>query len=848
MIFSEKATYDKKQEKISTEINSKAISSKDKIVITANKFEYDKELNILNVSGNVEIEDKFRNFKLYSDFIEYFKNEGKIYSKGNSRAINLDDQSKINAKYFDYNIPENIILAREKVILENKKKDYKIFSDLINYNRNNGKIKSKDTLAIFQSKYKFRSNNVTFYEKSMEFLSNDKTIITDNFNLYNLSSFKYLIDKKILKGEKIFLNSDYKLPFSDKFYFSNGIINLESRNFIAKDTEIKTKKNIFDNSENDPRIKGVSSTNNNETTIIKKGVYTSCKKNDGCPPWSIKSSEIRHDKNKKEIHYKNSILKIYDVPVLYFPKFYHPDPSVIRKSGFLKPTLNNSNVLGSSFAIPYFYAISQNSDITVSPTLFDNDNKLIQNEYRSVGKNYKFVSNFGHGRDYYSKILKKKKNTTYLFSNLKYNLDINNFNESKINFKIEKINNDTFLKIFDSTLLEETNLLTPLNSNVLNSSIVATFNKENYNFVTGLESYETLNLKNSDRYQYILPYYQFNKNLFTNFKHGTFNFNSNGKNDLNNTNQLRSEIINDVSFSSFDKFFINGLKNTFGVNLKNINSVGKNAENFKSSPRVELASIFNINSSYPLQKRNGDKLSFLIPKASFLFNPGDMKNHGSSKKTINANNIFSINRLGLGNTFETGKSLTLGIDYRRELLTDINKFFELKLATVYRDKNENFIPLNTTLNKKKSNIFGSMNNKFSEKFSLNYNFAVDPNSKKLQYNDIGATFSLNNFVTSFNFIKESNVMGDQNLISNTTTLTFDEKNSLSFNTRKNRNINLTEFYDLVYEYKNDCLTAGIKYNKTYYEDRDLKPTENLLFTITLFPLTTFEQKVDEDLY
>ena len=76
----------------------------------------------------------------------------------------------------------------------------------------------------------------------MEFLSNDKTIITDNFNLYNLSSFKYLIDKKILKGEKIFINSDYKLPFSDKFYFSNGIINLESRNFIAKDTEIKTKK------------------------------------------------------------------------------------------------------------------------------------------------------------------------------------------------------------------------------------------------------------------------------------------------------------------------------------------------------------------------------------------------------------------------------------------------------------------------------------------------------------------------------------------------------------------------------------------------------------------------------
>ena len=66
---------------------------------------------------------------------------------------------------------------------------------------------------------------------------------------------------------------------------------------------------------------------------------------------------------------------------------------------------------------------------------------------------------------------------------------------------------------------------------------------------------------------------------------------------------------------------------------------------------------------------------------------------------------------------------------------------------------------------------------------------------------------------------------------------------LTFKTRRNRKINLTEYYDLVYEYKNDCLTAGIKYNKTYYQDRDLKPKEDLFFTITLFPLTTYEQKM-----
>ena len=30
----------------------------------------------------------------------------------------------------------------------------------------------------------------------------------------------------------------------------------------------------------------------------------------------------------KIINYKNAWLKIYDKPVFYFPKFFHPDPSL----------------------------------------------------------------------------------------------------------------------------------------------------------------------------------------------------------------------------------------------------------------------------------------------------------------------------------------------------------------------------------------------------------------------------------------------------------------------------------------------------------------------------------------
>ena len=139
----------------------------------------------------------------------------------------------------------------------------------------------------------------------------------------------------------------------------------------------------------------------------------------------------------------------------------------------------------------------------------------------------------------------------------------------------------------------------------------------------------------------------------------------------------------------------------------------------------------------------------------------------------------------------------------------MNKYFELKLASVLRDKEENFIPENTTLNKKTSNIYGSLSNNFSENLKLDYNFAIDNNLNEIQYNDIKTTLTINNFVTSFNFIKEINEMGDQNLIENRTSFKVDENNYLSFNTRRNRKLDLTEYYDLIYEYKNDCLTVEL---------------------------------------
>ena len=54
---------------------------------------------------------------------------------------------------------------------------------------------------------------------------------------------------------------------------------------------------------------------------ITKGVFTSCKKEMIVHPGNL-VQKIKHDKKKREISYDDA-LKVYDVPIAYFPKFFH---------------------------------------------------------------------------------------------------------------------------------------------------------------------------------------------------------------------------------------------------------------------------------------------------------------------------------------------------------------------------------------------------------------------------------------------------------------------------------------------------------------------------------------------
>ena len=835
--------------------------SEDGSKIIAENFYYNKLTNILEAIGNVKYIDEIKNITITTDKAIYLKNQEKIFTKGNSKARN--EKNTIEAENLEYDKIQNIFKAEKNAVINDFEKETTIKADKITYLKNQEEVFTEGkTKAFVEKKYIFESENVNLNRKLNELSSQKKSSITDdNGNIYNLESFLYSIKDKLLKGKEVNVLAKVDKNKTDKYYFSEGFFDFKNQSHIAKETKIKTHKTVFGDENHDPRLYGSSSYSDENKTIVHNGIFTSCKINDKCPPWSITAEKITHDKKKQDMIYKNAILKVYDIPVLYYPKFFHPDPSVKRRSGFLQPQFNNSETLGSSLYIPYFKTLGDDMDLTFKPSLFEKlksfkkEKYLLQTEFRKKNKNSSLIADVGLLRDYKPRNENKYKNVNHLFVNFTGDLGFSDHILSRYESKIERVNNSTYLKVFQNVFPDDS--LMANDQSTLNSNLKFYFDKENQNFDTGIEIYETLGTaKSSDKYQYTLPYYNFSKNLDPDYNFlddyigGFLSFGSNGTNTLTNTNNLRTLITNNINYTSKDFISNLGFKNNFYIYLKNLNSIAKNDSTYSSSAQIDGMSLIKIDSTFPLSKSNDIKSETLTPKISFRVNPGNnMSDFSDLFSNITTSNAFDINRLGLSNDFEAGKSLTLGLDYKFDPFENFqskdskDKYLELKLATVVRDQYETGIPTRSTINRKGSNIFGTINNNLLDNINLSYDFSLDNDLKTINENTIGTEISINNFVTTFTLYEQRNELGETHVLSNTTEYKVNDNTSLKFATRRNKEINLTEYYDLSYEYKNDCLTAALKFNKTFYKDQDLVPTEDLFFSITLIPLTTYEREI-----
>ena len=119
------------------------------------------------------------------------------------------------------------------------------------------------------------------------------------------------------------------------------------------------------------------------------------------PTWSIAADRVVEDKKRRVIFYRNARIHVLGVPLLYFPVFWHADPTANRVSGFLTPNLGSSDRRGFSYEQPYFWAATPSTDIILSPQINSKVNPFLNATIRQKFYSGDIEARFGytHERD-----------------------------------------------------------------------------------------------------------------------------------------------------------------------------------------------------------------------------------------------------------------------------------------------------------------------------------------------------------------------------------------------------------------------------------------------------------------
>ena len=811
--------------------SSQKNSFSDEIKFEANTIDTINE-NILIASGELKITDSFGK-EIFADKLELDK-KNKIHKVSGNIYYEDKSQNKIYSDFLTIDENKQIYIFQDNIIFENNLEKIKLNSDKIIFKESENIVTSiGKTKIIRNDNYIINTTDLTFNKNKNFLFSENKSVITDNYkNIINLEKFKFYLNKNQLYGDgAVIKDKELNIYKLEKIYYDLTEQKIYGKDIVInEDNELLIEKNYL------ARSKSRSLISDKNNLILKKTVYTNCKKRDnGCPPWLIQAEEINHDKKNKIVNYKNAILKLYDIPVMYFPKFFHPDPTVKRQSGFLTPVLSAQNTNGY-IKLPYFFALSESSDFTFSPRLYDNSKNLYQGEYRKVTKNSSHTFDVSVRNDN-PLLLDDNTTDTHFFSVSKIKSNFDFFDDSEINIKLQSVSNERYLKQYNvsSPIIES--------QNTLNSIIKFDGFNDDLEFSISTEVYEDLNKENkNDRYEFILPNFNISKNLNTKLD-GQLNLNSLGFNKIYETNINEKIFVNNLTYKSLDYINKSGFINNYEIIFKNFNADSKNSNFLKNKSEANIQGLFQFNSKLPMIKENDKKRKILKPIFSVKLNPvNNNKSIKNNETFIDFNSIFSTNRISSNEVLEGGQSMSLGSEYKiYDKLNDLDEIFKFNIAASFRKTENNDLPIKSSLGKKTSNIVGQSKLKINKFIDLNYDFLGDNNLGNFNYHKIKSNFRVNNFVTSFEFMEENNDIGKESFISNQTSLALNDNNNLLFRTRKNKKTDLTEYYDLIYQYKMDCLTAGIEYKKSYYTDESIKPEESIFFSITFLP---FNNEID----
>jgi len=408
-----------------------------------------------------------------------------------------------------------------------------------------------------------------------------------------------------------------------------------------------------------------------------------------------------------------------------------------------------------------------------------------------------------------------------------------------LEMNIQKISQKNYLKVHQINTLNIKQDVSALQNDVILRSY-----EDNKQLTLEAYVYENLNEEtHNKKYQYTLPSITFN-NFFRKFNQSVNLSNDfTAKNLGENINQTHQ--INKITTSSNLKKTksIQGMGSIFKTSIKNINIYNDNVENAKENLNNDIYLTLAMENSYPLVKYNDKTEQSISPIIFSKYTTGSMENAASQNKILSYQDIFSMDRTNSSTNIETGASIGYGAEYninKKNLKNEVYLDAGFSIGQVLKKSRLKEMPKNSSLQEKRSDYVGNASFKVSSEkfnsgqFDIDYNYILNKNFNAFLKNEITTSLSNNNNNLSLSYYEENKV-GSKHYVETKYQREFKDNLSFAMGLRKNLEEDFTERNFIETNYESDCLKIGLTLSKIFYQDEELKPSNNLTFSIVLKP-------------
>jgi LPS-assembly protein len=130
------------------------------------------------------------------------------------------------------------------------------------------------------------------------------------------------------------------------------------------------------------------------TVDVENAAYSPCSVTNpaGCPKspsWQITAVRIVYRPERRRIYFKGARLHLLGLPALPLPELSGPVGDK-GESGLLSPIIRFGRVNGLELATPYYFGLSQNRGLTITPHVFSSVLPMMQAQYDALGTHGSF--------------------------------------------------------------------------------------------------------------------------------------------------------------------------------------------------------------------------------------------------------------------------------------------------------------------------------------------------------------------------------------------------------------------------------------------------------------------------